>query len=246
MGYLIAAHVMNQEPDPSKLSALPVSIAWSLYRDDGGGPFYLDTFRTGRKQNWPFTSMPSAKDLSLDLAKGGEGLAITYKALEEALLANSFNRAYFNLNLALSEMLQMPVCSFCSDDDLLDFACVSNNGNLTRLHCECGDLDIVCENGQVTIQPLLVEEEGLCTNVTNLHDPATGVDVLERNVDQSRLLHHVASIEVVRFLGVKKAPLGLGSFEGLETVPQKISSSIGTGPDTPKSGVRPPWWKFWR
>jgi hypothetical protein len=46
---------------------------------------------------------------------------------------------------------------FYSDDDGLDFACVSDNGVLQRLRCECGDLKSLYQNGRVTIQPLQLE-----------------------------------------------------------------------------------------
>jgi hypothetical protein len=91
-----------------------------------------------------------------------------------ARLANGFKRGFLNANLFISKILQRPVCSFYSDDDSLDFACVSDNGVLQRVRCQCGDLEIVYQNGRVTIQPLQLEideDEGDLTHFSHLHDP---------------------------------------------------------------------------
>jgi hypothetical protein len=111
-----------------------------------------------------------------------------------------------------------------------DFACVSDNGVLQRLRCECGNLEIVYQNGRVTIQPLQLEiedDEGDLTDFRQLHDPEAGIAVMERNKEQSTLLHFVAGSELAIFLDIPTAPLGLGSFDGLEKMPLKIASSDG-------------------
>jgi len=141
MGYLVVAHITKTAPDTAQLSAaLPSSIAWSLHQGDGASAFYIDTFKAGRKQDWPFTSMPPTKDFPLELGPDLLPLEAIYRTLEEAQLANSFERGFLNLNLALSKALQVSVCSLCSDDDSLDFVCQSECGRLQRLHCECGEL----------------------------------------------------------------------------------------------------------
>lgn len=250
MGYLIVAHVTKQAPDTAKLAAaLPSSIAWSLHRDDEANAFYIDTYKAGRAQEWPFTSMPPTKDISLEFAPDLASLQAVYRALEEAQLANAFKRGLLNMNLALSKALQLPVCSLCSDDEGLDFVCISESGRLQRLRCECGDLDIVYEPGKVTIQPLLQEEEDDLTDMSDLHDPLTGIQVLDRNVTQTPLLHFVASTEVTAFLGVKQAPLGLGSFDGMESPPRKVAGSAPapapTPPPAPLAEQKKAWWKLW-
>jgi hypothetical protein len=50
---------------------------------------------------------------------------------------------------------------------------------------------------------------------------------MERNKEQSTLLHFVAGSELAAFLDIPTAPLGLGSFDGLEKMPLKIASSDG-------------------
>jgi hypothetical protein len=164
--------------------------------------WYLDTFKAGLKQQWPFTSTPLTRDFPLDLPDDLRALTRVHAALQSARLSNGFKRVFLNANLFISKILQRPVCSFYCDDDSLDFACVSDNGVLQRLRCGCGDLEIVYQNGGVTIQPLQPEvddDEGGLTNFRQLHDPEAGVAVMERNKEQSTLLHFVAGSELAAF-----------------------------------------------
>lgn len=211
---------------------LPVSHG--PYRDQDVPAWYLDTFKAGLKQQWPFTSTPLTRDFPLDLPDDLRALTRVHAALQSARLSNGFKRVFLNANLFISKILQRPVCSFYCDDDSLDFACVSDNGVLQRLRCGCGDLEIVYQNGGVTIQPLQPEvddDEGGLTNFRQLHDLEAGVAVMERNKEQSTLLHFVAGSELAAFLDVPTAPLGLGSFDGIEKMPLKIASSDGPTAD---------------
>jgi hypothetical protein len=109
---------------------------------------------------------------------------------------------------------------------------------LQRLRCECGDLEIVYQNGRVTIQPLQLEfDDADLTDFRQLHDPEAGVAVMEWNKEQSILLHFVAGSELATFLDIPTAPLGLGSFDGIEKMPLKIASSDG-GAAAGYTGVR--------
>jgi len=234
MGYFVTAHVTRTAPDVARLKLLPPGLAWAVYRDEDVPAWYLDTFKAGRKQQWPFTSTPLTRDFPLDLPDDLGALTRVHAALQSARLSNGFKRVFLNANLFISKILQRPVCSFYCDDDSLDFACVSDNGVLQRLRCECGDLEIVYENGRVTIQPLQLEvdeDEGDLTDFNQLHDPDAGVAVMERNKEQSTLLHFVAGSELAAFLEIPTAPLGLGSFDGLEKMPLKIVSSDGPAAD---------------
>src|SRR5882762_774698 len=236
MGYLVAAHVTRTAPDVARLKLLPPGLAWAVYRDEDVPAWYLDTFKAGRKQQWPFTSTPLTRDFPLDLPDDLGALTRVHAALQSARLSNGFKRVFLNADLFISKILQRPVCSFCSDDDGLDFACVSDNGVLQRLRCECGDLEIVYENGRVTIQPLQLEiedDERDLTDFRQLHDPEAGVAVMGRNKEQSTLLHFVASSEVAAFLEIPTAPLGLGRFDCLEKMPLKIASSDDPTADPP-------------
>lgn len=147
------------------------------------------------------------------------------------------------MNLALSKSLQLHVCSFCTDDEGLDFVCVSSNGELQRLRCVCGDLDITYELGTVMIQPLLIDGvEG--TDASGLHDPENGIHVLSRNITPSSLLHAVASAETTRFLQTESPPLGLGSFDGLDVAPVKIAGSK-IASLKPEVVAQKAWWRRW-
>ncbi len=234
MGYLVAAHVTRTAPDVARLKMLPRGIAWAVYRDEDVPAWYLDTFKADRKKKWTFASPTLTRDFPIDLPDDLGALTRIYAALQSARLANGFKRGFLNANLFISKILQRPVCSFYSDDDGLDFACVSDNGVLQRLRCECGDLEIVYENGRVTIQPLqleIEEDERDLTDFRQLHDPQAGVAVMERNKERSTLLHFVAGSELATFLETPTAPLGLGSFDGLEKMPLKIASSDGPAAD---------------
>ncbi len=232
MGYLVAAHVTRTAPDVARLKMLPPGLAWAVYRDEDVPAWYLDTFKADRKKKWTFASPTLTRDFPLDLPDDLQSLTRVYAALQSARLANGFKRGFINANLFISKILQRPVCSFYSDDDGLDFACVSDNGVLQRLRCECGDLEIVYQNGRVTIQPFQPEvDETNLTDLSQLHDPEAGVAVMERNKEQSTLLHFVAGSELAAFLDIPTAPLGLGNFDGLEKMPLKIASSDGPAAD---------------
>ncbi len=232
MGYLVAAHVTRTAPDVARLKMLPPGLAWAVYRDEDVPAWYLDTFKADRKKKWTFASPTLTRDFPLDLPDDLQSLTRVYAALQSARLANGFKRGFINANLFISKILQRPVCSFYSDDDGLDFACVSDNGVLQRLRCECGDLEIVYQNGRVTIQPFQPEvDETNLTDLSQLHDPEAGVAVMERNKEQSTLLHFVAGSELAAFLDIPTAPLGVGSFDGLEKMPLKIASSDGPTAD---------------
>ena len=236
MGYLVTAHVTRTAPDVARLKMLPPGLAWAVYRDQDVPAWYLDTFKADRKKNWTFASPTLTRDFPIDLPDDLWALTRVYAALQNARLANGFKRGFLNANLFISNILQQPVCSFCSDDDGLDFACISDNGVLQRLRCECGDLEIVYQNGRVTIQPLQLEiedDEGDLTGFRQLHDPEAGVAVMERNKEQSTLIHFVASSELAAFLEIPTAPLGLGTFDCLTKMPFKIASSDGSTADPP-------------
>jgi hypothetical protein len=67
----------------------------------------------------------------------------------------------------------------------------------------------------------------------------------QRDVDQSPLLHLVASREIANFLGVQQAPLGLGSFDGMEAPPRKIAGSATPYADRSTTKQERQWWKVW-
>lgn len=247
MGYLIAAHVTKSEPDLAQLETLPTNLAWAVYRDDDASAWYVDTFVTGEKHEWPFTYVPDCKDLPRDLPDNLGQLSRVYAALKVARLADSFDRTLLNLNLLLSSTLKIPVLSFCSDDDGLDFACMSQGGTLLRLHCECGDISITYREGKIEIQPLRFDNDDdmELTDLTDLHDPANGIFVLDRDKNHTGRLHFIASEEVLSFLGTSSPPLGLGCFDGIEMPPIKIAMSAQSSANAQSKSQIKPWWRFW-
>jgi hypothetical protein len=133
MGYFVTAHATRTEPDVARLKLFPHDLAWNLYRDQDAPAWYLDTFKAGQKHLWPFTSLALTAGFSLDLPDELGALTRVYAALHHVRLANGFRRSFLNANLFISKTLQQPICSFCTDDDRLDFACVSDGGKLHRL-----------------------------------------------------------------------------------------------------------------
>ncbi len=245
MGYLVTAHIIKSEPDLARLEALPRGIAWTAYREPGASAWYLDPFEAGRKQEWPFTSLPAYKELPRDLPDSLGQLSRVYAALKAAKLAVGFVRTFLNLNLLLSRTLQLPVLSFCSDDDGMDFACWSEGGALRRLRCECGDVLVTFSEGKVEIQPLQMDDDEAPTDLSALHDPANGISVMEQPQDPSSRLHHIASVEAMAFLGTAEPPLGIGSFDGIQGVPPKIAASAQSSAAPPPVPGAKPWWKVW-
>ncbi len=246
MGYLISAHALKSEPDLAKLESLPRGVSWAVYRDDDAQSWYVDTFATGSKHDWPFTSVSAFRFLPRDLPQNLNQLSRVYEALNEARLADGFDRTFLNLNLQLSNSLQLPVLSFYSDDEGHDFACLSQNGTLQRLRCECYDIELIYRNGKTEIQPLRIKDDDFVpTDLAELHNPEAGISVLERNKDHSSLLHLIAGEEVSSFLGTSKPPLGLGSFDGNAKPPTMFATSAS--PSTKAQHVQDtrPWWKFW-
>ena len=246
MGYLVVAHVTKAAPDLARLQTLPANLGWVLYRDEAAGAYFIDLFEAGRQPEWPFTALPPTKQVTSDLPPGLEALTKVYRALEELGRADSFRRGFVNINRMISSALQMPVCSLCADDDGLDLTCVSNGGSLQRLRFESDDLEVTYDAGKVVIQPHGSDEmdEDELADVAHLHDPAGGIHVEERDEDLSTQLHNVATAEVARFLGVQNAPLGLGTFDGMETPPTQMASRT-QNPGSAGSAQKT-WWKFWK
>jgi hypothetical protein len=246
MGYLVTAHVIKSEPDLARLEALPKGIAWAAYRESDASAWYLDTFEAGRNHEWPFTSLPVYKELPRDLPDSLGPLSRVHAALKAAKLADGFVGTFLNLNLLLSRTLQLPVLSFCSDDEGVDFACLSEGGVLRRLRCNCYDIVVTFSEGKVAIQPLQLDDDDVeQTDLSALHDPVNGISVMERKQYPPRRLHQVACEEAMAFLGTAEPPLGIGSFDGIRGVPPKIAASAQFSASPPPVPGAKPGWKVW-
>jgi hypothetical protein len=143
-----------------------------------------------------------------------EVLERLYSRLHRLKFANGFKKSYINAALLLNRLLQLPVFSFVSDDDGLDFTCSVTKGALSRLKCRCGDLVISFDNKKAQIAPLILEEdEDALTDTASLGGALPDVEILPRETPWNTQLHSIAIEELRVFAGIKQAILGLGSFD---------------------------------
>lgn len=216
MGFLITAHVFQQAPDPAGLEGLPKSIGYRLYQHRGANLYLLDTFRSSKTPRYPFQTLLPAADIPLEFPQGLELLERVFAQLGPLNLANGFKRSYVNFALLLNRLLKLPVFSFVSDDDELDFTCSATDGATNRLRCRCGDLVISYSGGRVQIAPLAPEaeeDEDLLTDTATFKAALPDVEVLPRATPWNSQLHWIAIEELQAFAGIRQPILGLGSFD---------------------------------
>lgn len=216
MGSLITAHVFPEEPDPAGLEGLPKSIGYRLYQHRGANLYLLDTFRSSKTPRYPFQTLLPAADIPLEFPQDLEVLEHVFAQLGPLNLANGFKRSYINFAVLLNRLLKLPVFSFVSDDDELDFTCSASNGALSRLRCRCGDLVISYSDHRVQIAPLAPEaeeDEDLLTDTAALESALPDVKILPRETPWNSQLHWIAMEELQAFTGLQQPILGLGSFD---------------------------------
>ncbi len=216
MGYLISAHIVRDEPDVAILSGLPASIGRHVYRHRLAGVYLIDTFRASRPPGYPFQTPLPAIDIPLDLPPELNILEQVYRSLDKLKLANAFKKSYINFGLILNGLLGQPVMSFISDDDEWDFACTIADGSLSRMKCRCGDLVIIYQNDDTSIQPLVPEfgeDEEFLSNIEDLRALLPNIRVSDRDTPWDSQLHAIAVEEWRNFSGAEELILGLGSFD---------------------------------
>jgi hypothetical protein len=246
MGYDVSAHLLTSAPDLARLESLPGGIAWTVYRDGDGAAWYVDTYASGKKHEWPFTSVPNLKRIPFELPESLGPLSGVFAALDAAELTHGFELAFVRLNLLLSSTLRLPVLSIYSDDEGVDLACLSEDGMLSRLRGKFWDIDLTFREGTIEIQPLRIDDEDVeLTDLGDLHDPARGISVMERNVPHVSRLHGVACAEVSSFLGMPEAPLGLGYFDVVKVPSITVAASVQSTARASSGPDAAPWWKFW-
>lgn len=252
MGYLTAGHILSEEPQQGILDTLPDSIGWRLYRDGEFGVLCLDTFSAIRKIPFPFSSMPTKRDVPPEIPADLKVISTACRAFESLSGADSLDKVMLTLNLRISNLLHQRVCTFCSDDDGLDFACISTSGILDRLVCGCEDLEFVYANGTGTIQPLTTEIDEDVPYLTDLEELSAitpGIAIMDRNKEDSNGLHSLVSSEVTAFIGKNCLPLGIGTWDLLAVAPILIASSSAVQKPAKKSqsphSKQRPWWKLW-
>lgn len=216
MGYLITAHVFRDKPDVSRLAELPKSIGYRVYLHRTANLYLLDNIRPAKPSQYPFQTLLPTVDIPLELPAGLESLERLYSWLGPLNLANGFKKSYINVSLLLNRLLQIPVFSFASNDDELDFTCSTANGTLSRLKCRCGDLVISYDNKSVQVIPLVpedVENDDILTDTAALNSAMLDVEVLPREMAWNTDLHWIAIEELQAFTTIKETILGLGSFD---------------------------------
>jgi hypothetical protein len=216
MGNLVTAHVLREKPDVGRLAELPKSIGYRVYLHRAANLYLLDNFRPTKVPEYPFQTLLPSADIPLELPPGLETLERLYARLGPLDFANGFKKSYINAALLLNRLLQMPVFSFASNDDELDFTCSAANGALSRLKCRCGDLMISYDDGKVQIAPLVPEAEeddDQLTDTAALAAALPGLEVLPRDTPWNAQLHSVAIEELQSFAGINEPILGLGSFD---------------------------------
>ena len=216
MGYLITAHVFREKPAVSRLTDLPKSIGYRVYLHRAANLYLLDSFRPAKVPQYPFQTLLPSADIPLELPPGLETLERLYTRLGPLNLANGFKKFYINAALLLHWLLQVPIFSFATNDDELDFTCSAANGALSRLKCRCGDLLISYDNKKVQVAPLVreaEEDEDLLTDTSSLKSALLDLEVLPRDTPWNTQLHGIAMEELQTFAGIKETILGLGSFD---------------------------------
>jgi len=210
MGSLITAHVFREQPDFSRLAELPTSIGYRAYLHRAANLYLLDAFRAAKVPQYPFQTLIPSVDIPLEFPPALEPLERLYSQLALLKLANAFKKSYINTVLLLNRLLHVPVFSFASDDDQLDFACSASDGALSRLKCRCGDLVVSYDGATLQIAPLLPaaeEDEGLLTDTSTLGPALPGAEILPRETPWNTQLHAIATEELQAFAGIKDAIL---------------------------------------
>jgi hypothetical protein len=214
MGYLITAHVFSERANLSRLAELPKTIGYRVYWHPTAKHYVLDTFRPIKMPQYPFQTLLPSADIPLEFPPDVEVLERVYSRLGPLKLANGFKKSYINGALLLNRLVDVPVFSFASDDDELDFTCSASDGALSRLRCRCGDLVITSSDARVEIAPLQPEEDDdLLTDTAALQSALPDVRILPRETAWNTQLHWIAIEEFQAFAGIKDSILGLGSFD---------------------------------
>lgn len=216
MGALITAHVFRDKPNFSRLAELPKSIGYRAYLHRGADLYLLDTFRASKVPEFPFQTLIPSADIPLEMPPTLEILQRLYSRFGSLGLANPFKKSYINAALLLSRLLQVPVFSFASDDDELDFTCSASNEAFLRLRCRCGDLLVSYDNKKLQVAPLVPEDEEdehVLTDTTRLKSALPEIEILPRETPWKTELHWIAAEELRAFANLSDTILGLGTWD---------------------------------
>ena len=148
MGFNVNSHVVKGEFDADGLKALLPGIPFAASRIKGHDCIFLSI-------DVPYLTRNEA--LAPNLPNPYAALHQLYRALEADGVAVCFNRGLANLNLKLSKLFEGSVLSIESSDDMVDFTVASACGLFTGLQFKAEDVEVVVEDGNIHIYPLVTE-----------------------------------------------------------------------------------------
>jgi len=214
MGYLVSAHISKKEIPCSALESLPDSVTWSLYKINGLDAWAVDTYRTGKQKPFPFSSSMPMRDIAntLDL----DDLEKVKELFRKAGFAHSFNPCYINSAILLSRASSSEILAIYTDDDVMDFSCTADSGEIRRIACLAGGILFIWESGKFFFEffnPEFEEDTDSHTDIEPFRNTFPTAKIIERENKFPIELHCQTSKEVQRFLGVTESVLGLGSFD---------------------------------
>jgi len=208
MGYLVEWHIPKGKFDFDVLDTLPPDLWTNVFEIDECEFSLIDAdFRSSKIFPKSFDSKyDKLNRLYESLTKAG-----TYVPLIDAGLEIALNPQVVNLNLWLSNALQDEVISIQSNDDQLDLAVQSKSGSLSRLRFRAEDIEVLYENDEVHIFPLVTELGGPVVDLKKFDNGDFTIHPREK--EQTSELHEIAAEEIVSFLGIKPQTIGLATWD---------------------------------
>ena len=224
MGYLITAHVFREKPDFSRLGELPKSIGYRAYLHGAANFYLLDAFRASKVPQYPFQTLIPSADIPLELPPALESLERLYLAARGSETRERFQEVLHQHRAAAQSPPQVPVFSFASDDDELDFACSASDDALSRLKCRCGDLVVSVRSHQAPGRAAGAGGRRGRGPADRHVEPQLGAARCghpSARTPWNTQLHAIATEELQAFAGIKETILGLGSFDPPEDEPER-------------------------
>lgn len=216
MGYTISGYIIREECDWSKLKTIGQEFKWYLYFDEKNNLYHL-TVGKSRKMFDHFSSYLNDYHLSDELKQS----LSKYNDLSIWLGKNKFGvqGIHGTLNFAhkLSDILYTKVFGYVSDDDELDMACICDKGEVVKIHNNRRIVDVIYENGSISIVPLDFEEqldfeEAEYDPISKIREIFPYVHI-ENKINIELLLHRIVIQEFDLCFKDYKRPEWIGSFD---------------------------------
>lgn len=208
MGYLVEWHIPRKKFDFDILDTLPDGLRAHVFEiDECEFNLIHADFRSSKVFPVKFGEKYQKLDeLYESLAKQEVYPSSIYAGLEVAI-----NTQVVHLNLWLSNALQDEVISIHTNDDQADLSVRSIAGSLSRLRFRAEDIEVLYENGEVHIFPLITEMNEPVVNLEELDNPAFTMHAREK--EQTSDLHEIAAEEIDSLLGIKPQMIGLATWD---------------------------------